>query len=90
MIAYAETTAKVSGHTESVGVLKLNEILSLARARATAEALIISYNIERSRIIDIQGFTDGKKVIETNGPEARNRRVETYVTPIERSSIQVK
>merc|ERR1711988_1165453 len=70
------TQAKVHGHTDSVGAYRSNKILSLRRAEAVKNAMIQRKGIAPERIIEVQGFADDRKLVDTMGPEAKNRRVE--------------
>lgn len=74
------TVAKVHGHTDSVGAYRSNKILSLRRAEAVRDAMINRKGIARERFIEVQGFADDRKIVDTMGPEARNRRVEIRIS----------
>tara|TARA_Y100001937_G_scaffold23899_1_gene34109 strand:- start:126037 stop:127746 length:1710 start_codon:yes stop_codon:yes gene_type:complete len=73
------TQAKVHGHTDSVGAYRSNKILSLRRAEAVKNAMIQRKGIAPERIIEVQGFADDRKLVDTMGPEAKNRRVEIRI-----------
>jgi len=75
-----DTVAKVHGHTDSVGAYRSNKILSLRRAEAVKNAMVERKGIAPSRFIEVQGFADDRKLVDTMGPEAKNRRVEIRIS----------
>ncbi|HBS04007.1 MAG TPA: hypothetical protein DEA96_03505 [Leptospiraceae bacterium] len=75
-----DTVAKVHGHTDSVGAYRSNKILSLRRAEAVKNAMVERKGIAPARIIEVQGFADDRKLVNTMGPEAKNRRVEIRIS----------
>ncbi len=81
MLEYKDTLAKIGGHTDSVGTFASNIKLSFRRAEAVKKELIENMGIVEKRIIEVEGFADTQKVVDTNGPEVRNRRVEIRLTP---------
>lgn len=75
-----DTVAKVHGHTDSVGAYRSNKILSLRRAEAVKNAMVERKGIAPGRFIEVQGFADDRKLVNTMGPEAKNRRVEIRIS----------
>lgn len=83
MNRYPQTRIVVVGHTDSVGSEQYNLELSLRRANAVADYLMMR-NVMRSRV-----GTEGRGELEpiadnaTTQGRAKNRRVEIYVVPYE-------
>lgn len=83
MARYPQTQIAVVGHTDSVGSEQYNLELSLRRANAVADYLILK-GVSRSRL-----GTEGRGELEpiadngTTEGRAKNRRVEIYVVPYE-------
>jgi outer membrane protein OmpA-like peptidoglycan-associated protein len=83
MNRYPQTQIVVVGHTDSVGSEQYNLDLSLRRANAVADYLILR-NVLRARM-----GTEGRGELEpvadnrTATGRAKNRRVEIYVVPID-------
>ncbi|MBW7858241.1 MAG: OmpA family protein [Leptonema sp. (in: Bacteria)] len=73
------TVAKIHGHTDSPGSKQGNRNLSLRRASAVRDSLVKRKNIEQKRILEVQGFADDQKLIQTNKSEPRNRRTEILI-----------
>lgn len=73
-----ESTAVVSGYTDSIGSEEYNEALSLKRAATVAEYFSTN-GIDASRMI-IQGLGESSPIATNNTSEGRqmNRRVEVY------------
>lgn len=82
MDAYPETQARVWGHTDSVGSRAFNLPLSKNRAQSVSRKLVTAYGLNAKRISEIRGFADDMKIVPTNGPEAKNRRVEIRLSPL--------
>ncbi len=80
MSQYANTSARIGGHTDSTGGFALNQRLSLKRAQSVEQALKTKHNIAAERITDVKGFADTRKVVDTTKSEPRNRRVEIRVS----------
>lgn len=80
MSQYENTKARIGGHTDSTGGFALNQRLSLKRARSVETALKTKHNIPAERIIEVKGYADTRKVVDTNKSEPRNRRVEIRVS----------
>lgn len=81
MQQYKDTLARIGGHTDSVGTFAGNIKLSFRRAEAVKKELIETMSIAEKRIIEVEGFADTQKVVDTMGAEVRNRRVEIRLTP---------
>lgn len=74
-----DTLARVHGHTDSVGRKASNYKLSQARAESVTDAMVKRKGVARSRIIEVKGFADDRKVVDTMKAEPRNRRTEILV-----------
>ncbi|MBW7859375.1 MAG: OmpA family protein, partial [Leptonema sp. (in: Bacteria)] len=68
------TVARVHGHTDTPGSKQGNRILSQRRAESVQRALISRKGISASRIIEVKGFADDRKIVQTNAQEPKNRR----------------
>lgn len=91
MDAYPEVLAKIGGHTDSTGAKEFNRQLSFARATAVKNGLVNSYKIDPARVIELKGYADDQKIVDTMAAEARNRRVEIrIVTPSGSSLIKIQ
>lgn len=75
-------TIEVSGHTDSTGDKKKNQVLSENRARSVYDYLV-SKGIEASRLT-YKGFGDQKPVASNDNEEGRalNRRTEFLITAV--------
>jgi outer membrane protein OmpA-like peptidoglycan-associated protein len=73
------TVARVHGHTDTPGSYQGNKILSLNRAKSVRDALVNRKGISPSRILEVAGFADDRKIVDTNAAEPRNRRTEILV-----------
>jgi outer membrane protein OmpA-like peptidoglycan-associated protein len=71
----------VGGHTDSTGFKQLNVVLSKERAQSTADLLVQLGKIDRKRIVEVKGFADDQKIVDTMLAEVRNRRVEIRMAP---------
>lgn len=76
---FPEVRFRVYGHTDLVGSDSYNKALGLRRARATV-AYLASQGISTSRLEAVASFGKTQPVIQTSGPEERNRRTVTEVT----------
>lgn len=78
---YADTTMKVSGHTDNTGSHQYNQTLSEKRARAVAEYLV-TREVDRGRML-VQGMSFDQPIADNATAQGRasNRRVELYILP---------
>ncbi len=78
---YADTTMKVSGHTDNTGSHQYNQTLSEKRARAVAEYLV-TREVGRERML-VQGMSFDQPIADNATAQGRaaNRRVELYILP---------
>ena len=81
MNRYPQTQIVVAGHTDSVGSEQYNLELSLRRANAVADYLMLR-NVMRARI-GTEGRGELEPIADNNSAAGRskNRRVEIYVVP---------
>ena len=68
------TLARVHGHTDTPGSKEGNRRLSQRRAESVRSALVSRKGIATERIVEVKGFADDQKIIDTNASEPRNRR----------------
>jgi outer membrane protein OmpA-like peptidoglycan-associated protein/opacity protein-like surface antigen len=78
--AWPEVTIEIQGHTDSSGSADLNKALSLMRAEAVREYLIV-HGIDPSRMTSV-GYGEDRPIAENSSAEGRrtNRRVELVRT----------
>ena len=78
---YADTTIRVSGHTDSTGSSQYNQTLSEKRAASVADYLA-TRDVLRSRMY-VQGVGFDQPIADNDTAEGRamNRRVELYILP---------
>lgn len=78
---YADTTLRVTGHTDSTGSRGYNQELSEERARSVSDYLV-TRDIDSSRLL-VQGAGQTEPVAtnDTEQGRAQNRRVELFVLP---------
>lgn len=78
---YADTTMRVTGHTDNTGSREYNQTLSERRARSVADYLV-TQNVAQSRMY-VQGMGFDQPVADNSSPDgrSRNRRVELYILP---------
>jgi outer membrane protein OmpA-like peptidoglycan-associated protein len=76
---FPEIRFRVYGHTDLVGSNAYNKALGLRRAKATV-AYLSSLGISTARLEAVASFGKTQPVIQTQGPEERNRRTVTEVT----------
>ncbi len=74
LAANPNTVSRVHGHTDTPGSKEGNRRLSQRRAESVRRALIQRKGIAASRIIEVKGFADDRRIIQTNLAEPRNRR----------------
>lgn len=79
---YDKTLVEVAGHTDSVGSVESNQILSERRANTVTEYLVVR-GIDRNRTI-VVGAGENYPIADNSTAEgrARNRRVELSLLPI--------
>jgi len=78
---YADTTLRITGHTDSTGSRSYNQTLSERRAASVGDYLA-AQGVDRSRVLT-QGAGQDSAVAsnETADGRAQNRRVELYILP---------
>lgn len=68
----------IQGHTDKVDTDEYNIALSERRANAVVKKLVSDYGIDEKRFRAV-GFGESRVVVDTEGPEQRNRRVVAIV-----------
>ena len=78
---YADTTLRITGHTDNNGTRQYNLALSERRANAVADYLV-TREVLRNRMF-VQGLAFDSPIADNGTPEGRaqNRRVELYILP---------
>ena len=76
---FPEIRFRVYGHTDLVGSNAYNKALGMRRARA-AVAYLTSQGINGARLEAVVSYGKTRPVIQTPGPEQRNRRTVTEVS----------
>ncbi|MBD3765040.1 MAG: OmpA family protein [Rhodobacterales bacterium] len=76
---FPEVRFRVYGHTDLVGSDRYNQALGKRRAEAVV-AYLGSQGISRSRLEALVSYGETRPVIQTPGPEQRNRRTVTEVS----------
>ena len=78
---YADTTIRLTGHTDSTGSRQYNQTLSERRASSVADYLV-TREVVRSRML-VQGVSFDQPIADnaTGAGRAQNRRVELYILP---------
>ncbi len=78
---YADTTLRVSGHTDNTGSRQYNQPLSEKRAGSVADYLV-TREVDRSRML-VQGMGFDQPIADngSSAGRAQNRRVELYILP---------
>ena len=76
---FPEVRFRVYGHTDLVGSDAYNKALGLRRAKS-AVAYLSSLGIGTARLEAVASFGKTRPVIQTSGPEERNRRTVTEVS----------
>lgn len=77
---FPDAAIKVGGHTDSTGSRALNLRLSQSRAETVRDGLV-NRGIARGRFIEVRGYADDFRLVNTRAAEPRNRRVEIRVIP---------
>lgn len=80
MAQYPNAKARIGGHTDSTGPFRVNKWLSLERARSVEKALKTKHKLSDSQIIEVKGYADTQRIVDTRKSEPRNRRVEIRVS----------
>ena len=78
---YADTTVRVSGHTDNTGTRQYNLTLSERRADSVANYLA-TQGVNRNRMY-VEGLAFEQPIADNASPQGRaqNRRVELYILP---------
>ncbi len=78
---YADTTLRITGHTDNTGSQALNQTLSERRAGSVADYLA-TRAVERSRML-VQGMGYDQPIADNSSEQGRsqNRRVELMILP---------
>lgn len=78
---YADTTMRVTGHTDNTGSRAYNQTLSEKRAASVADYLA-TRQVDRTRMM-VQGMGFDQPIADNSSAEGRaaNRRVELYILP---------
>jgi len=81
---YADTTLRVSGHTDNTGSRQYNQTLSERRAGSVADYLA-TREVDRARML-VQGMGFDQPIADNGraAGRAQNRRVELYILPNQR------
>ena len=81
---YADTTLRVSGHTDNTGSRQYNQTLSERRADSVADYLA-TRKVDRARLL-VQGMGFDQPIADNGSAagRAQNRRVELYILPNQR------
>lgn len=85
---FPEVRFRVYGHTDLVGSNAYNKALGLRRAKAVV-AYLASEGISTSRLEAVVSYGKTRPVIQTPGPEQRNRRTVTEVSGFVENSAMV-
>ena len=78
---YADTTIRVTGHTDNTGSRPYNQTLSERRAASVADYLV-TREVARTRML-VQGMAFDQPIADNGSAagRAQNRRVELYILP---------
>lgn len=76
---FPEIRFRVFGHTDLVGSVAYNNRLGMRRAQAVVSYLS-TLGISRSRLEAVVSYGKTRPIIQTSGPEVRNRRTVTEVS----------
>ncbi len=78
---YADTTLRITGHTDNTGGRAMNQTLSERRAASVADYLV-TRSVDRSRML-VQGMGFDQPVADNTTEQGRsqNRRVELTILP---------
>ena len=78
---YADTTMRVSGHTDNTGSRQYNQTLSEKRARSVADYLATREVAQTRMYVQGMGFDQPIADNASAAGRAQNRRVELYILP---------
>jgi len=78
---YADTTMRVTGHTDSTGSKAYKQTLSEQRADSVAAYLETQNGAAQRMVVQGRGFDDPVADNSTAAGRAENRRVELYILP---------
>lgn len=78
---YADTTVRVSGHTDNTGSRQHNQTLSERRASSVADYLVTRGVAQNRMLVQGMGFDQPIADNSTQAGRASNRRVELYILP---------
>ena len=78
---YADTTLRVTGHTDNTGAKSYNQTLSERRAQSVADYLV-TREVARQRML-VEGMGFSQPIADNGTTEGRemNRRTELYILP---------
>ena len=78
---YADTTLRVTGHTDNTGAKSYNQTLSEQRAQSVA-AYLVTREVARQRML-VEGMGFSQPIADNGTTEGRamNRRTELYILP---------
>jgi len=79
---YADTTMRVTGHTDNTGSRQHNQALSEQRARSVADYLVTREVAGTRMFVEGAGFDQPIADNGTADGRARNRRVELHILPM--------
>ncbi len=78
---YADTTIRVSGHTDNTGSRAYNQTLSERRAGSVADYLVTRQVIRTRMLVEGLAFDQPIADNSSSSGRAQNRRVELYILP---------
>lgn len=78
---YADTTMRVTGHTDNTGSREYNQTLSERRARSVADYLATQKVVQSRMYVQGMGFEQPIADNSSADGRSRNRRVELYILP---------
>lgn len=78
---YADTTMRVTGHTDNTGSREYNQTLSERRARSVADYLVTQKVVQSRMYVQGMGFDQPIADNSSADGRSRNRRVELYILP---------
>ncbi|MFT6285669.1 MAG: outer membrane protein OmpA-like peptidoglycan-associated protein [Halieaceae bacterium] len=78
---YADTTIRVSGHTDNTGSREYNQSLSERRADSVSNYMVTQQVVRKRMLVQGLGFDQPIADNATAAGRSQNRRVELYVLP---------